>query len=68
MKLVRAVQAVVRVVTSERVYTTRAVADEALEAAEVSQASGPEPGMNETGAAEHVHVRRILLLSVEIDF
>ena len=56
-------------VSSEGVSTTRAVADEALEAAEVSQASGSKSGMNETGAAEHVHgVERILLLSVEIDF
>jgi hypothetical protein len=73
MELVRVVEAVVRVVASEWI---RAVADQALEAAEVGEASGSESGMNETGAAEHVHVvvvvvfvvERSLLLSVEIDF
>ena len=71
VKLVRVVEAVVRVVASEWVSTSGAVADEALEAAEVGEASGSEPGVNETGAAEHVHVvvvvvdvERILLLSV----
>jgi hypothetical protein len=37
---VRAVEAVVRVVTTKRVDSTGAVADEAFESAEVCQASG----------------------------
>jgi hypothetical protein len=55
VQLVRVVEAVVGVGPAQGVDASRAVADEALEAAEVGQASGSEARVNETGTAEHVH-------------
>jgi hypothetical protein len=43
------VEAVMWMVTSKVVETTAAVADQTLEAAKVSQASGSEARMNKTG-------------------
>jgi hypothetical protein len=49
MKLMWVVEAVMWMVTSEVIETTTAVADQTLEAAKVSQASGSESRMNKTG-------------------